>query len=91
MSRSEAAGCPPAEPAATRKAVCVDVVSEVAARLGNTPAICRKCYIHPEVLGAFLDEGKLALWKEVSLAATQHSGLRRHEVALLRYLEAVAD
>jgi DNA topoisomerase-1 len=31
----------------------------VAARLGNTPAICRKCYVHPEVLAAYL-EGKLA-------------------------------
>jgi DNA topoisomerase I len=27
----------------------------VAARLGNTLAICRKCYVHPEVLNAFLD------------------------------------
>jgi DNA topoisomerase-1 len=30
----------------------------VAARLGNTPAICRKCYIHPEVLLAY-SEGRL--------------------------------
>src|SRR6185312_12478589 len=27
-------------------------VDEVADRLGNTPAICRKCYIHPDVLTA---------------------------------------
>lgn len=27
----------------------------VAARLGNTPAICRKCYVHPEVIAAYLD------------------------------------
>lgn len=30
-------------------------IETVAARLGNTPAICRKCYVHPEVLNAFLD------------------------------------
>ena len=27
--------------------------------LGNTPAICRKCYVHPVVLDAYLD-GTLA-------------------------------
>jgi DNA topoisomerase-1 len=29
-------------------------IATVAARLGNTPAICRKCYVHPDVLDAFL-------------------------------------
>jgi len=32
----------------------------VAARLGNTPAICRKCYVHPELFAAFA-EGALVL------------------------------
>ena len=30
-------------------------IEQVAARLGNTPAICRKCYIHPDVVSAYLD------------------------------------
>jgi DNA topoisomerase-1 len=30
-------------------------IRHVAARLGNTPAVCRKCYVHPEVIGAYLD------------------------------------
>ncbi|HEY9281203.1 MAG TPA: DNA topoisomerase IB [Eoetvoesiella sp.] len=38
-----------------RQAVA-DVVKEVAQRLGNTPAICRKCYIHPEILEAYLQQ-----------------------------------
>jgi len=29
-------------------------VASVAQQLGNTPAICRKCYIHPAVITAFL-------------------------------------
>ena len=33
----------------------VRAIERVAARLGNTPAVCRKCYVHPEVLGAYLD------------------------------------
>lgn len=34
-------------------------IGVVAGRLGNTPAICRKCYVHPEVVAAYMD-GKLA-------------------------------
>lgn len=30
-------------------------IETVAARLGNTPAICRKCYVHPEILNVYLD------------------------------------
>ena len=30
-------------------------IERVASRLGNTPTICRKCYIHPEVLNCYLD------------------------------------
>ena len=33
----------------------VRAVSAVAERLGNTPAICRKSYIHPDVLQAYTD------------------------------------
>jgi DNA topoisomerase I len=35
-------------------------IEKVAARLGNTPTICRKCYVHPEVLDAYLN-GNLLL------------------------------
>jgi DNA topoisomerase I len=35
-------------------------IERVAARLGNTPTICRKCYVHPEILTSYLD-GNLAL------------------------------
>jgi DNA topoisomerase-1 len=35
-------------------------IERVAARLGNTPTICRKCYIHPDVINSYLD-GNLAL------------------------------
>lgn len=30
-------------------------IGTISARLGNTPAICRKCYVHPEVMSAYLD------------------------------------
>ena len=33
----------------------VRAIESVAKRLGNTKAVCRKCYIHPAVLEAYLD------------------------------------
>ena len=35
-------------------------IEKVSARLGNTPTICRKCYVHPEVLNSYMD-GNLVL------------------------------
>ena len=35
-------------------------IENVASRLGNTATICRKCYVHPEVLTSYLD-GNLVL------------------------------
>jgi DNA topoisomerase I len=37
-----------------------DAIQKVAARLGNTPTICRKCYIHPEIIATYV-EGSLLL------------------------------
>ncbi len=33
----------------------VRAIEAVAKRLGNTPAVCRKCYIHPAVIDTYLD------------------------------------
>ena len=33
----------------------VAAVESVSTELGNTPAICRRCYVHPEVFDAHLD------------------------------------
>jgi DNA topoisomerase-1 len=49
-------------------------IEAVADRLGNTPAICRKCYVHPEIMAAYL-RGDLA----VRLGKSQ-------EQAVLRFL-----
>lgn len=42
----------------------VRAVERVAARLGNTPAICRRSYVHPEVLQAYLDGVTIGALKE---------------------------
>jgi DNA topoisomerase I len=44
---------------AQAKSNIVRAIEQVAARLGNTPAVCRKCYVHPAVIDAYRD-GELA-------------------------------
>ena len=43
-------------------------VKEVAARLGNTPAVCRRCYIHPAIVRAYVD-GRLGKPTEAVMLA----------------------
>jgi DNA topoisomerase-1 len=57
-------------------------IEQVAERLGNTPAICRRCYIHPAVFDAFL-EGALAPALRCRAAPSK---LRRGEAAVLALL-----
>ncbi len=40
---------------AAAKENVVRAIENVAGRLGNTVAICRKCYVHPAVIDAYLD------------------------------------
>ena len=42
----------------------LQAIDSVAKRLGNTPTICRKCYIHPEVLNAHIDGTLLTALKQ---------------------------
>ena len=63
-------------------------IENVAARLGNTPTICRKCYVHPDVLTSYLD-GNLVL--EIKKAVENElrdelSGLQPEEAAVLAML-----
>ncbi|MDB5033274.1 MAG: topoisomerase [Chlorobi bacterium] len=51
--------CEPCDSEAEKKRNILRAVEAASDRLGNTPAICRKCYIHPAVLDAYLD-GSLA-------------------------------
>lgn len=64
-------------------------IERVASRLGNTPAICRKSYVHPEIVGAYLDGTLVEQLKaeiEQELRA-ELSGLEPEEVAVLVLLQ----
>lgn len=42
----------------------VRAIESVAERLGNTPSVCRKCYVHPAVLDAYLEGSVLEALRE---------------------------
>ena len=44
----------PPESAGAGKRTVANAIAEVAAQLRNTKAVCRKCYIHPAVIDAYL-------------------------------------
>jgi DNA topoisomerase I len=64
-------------------------IEAVAARLGNTTSICRKCYVHPEVLKCYLNGTLLkTLKKRIRKELGQKiSMLRPEEAATLVLLE----
>ncbi|MEO6054793.1 MAG: DNA topoisomerase IB [Chthoniobacterales bacterium] len=67
----------------------VSAIEAVSKMLGNTPAICRKCYIHPTVLNTYLDGSLVKRLKkkaESKLAKSLHS-LRPEEGAVLMLLQ----
>lgn len=63
-------------------------IEGVAKMLGNTPAVCRKCYIHPAIFDGYLDGTLLETLKQRSdeaLADPGH-GLRAEEAAVIGFL-----
>ena len=64
-------------------------IENVAERLGNTPSVCRKCYIHPEVIEAYLDGSMLQTLKQRAEAEIK-GGLARlkpEEAAVVALLQ----
>jgi len=77
---------PDAETEMQAKRNVVDVIKQVAARLGNTPAVCRKCYVHPAVLDAYLCPEARPLLRAATVGNTDPTGLPPGEATLLAFL-----
>jgi DNA topoisomerase-1 len=63
----------------------VQAIESVARRLGNTKAVCRKCYIHPAVLDAYL-EGSMSRSSSRQRRSATSQGLTDAERAVVRLL-----
>lgn len=70
-----------AAPEKVRKKTARAVIAAVAEELGNTAAVCRKCYIHPDIL-AGLEAADLAL----RMPRRGRNGLTAAECAVLAFL-----
>jgi DNA topoisomerase-1 len=67
----------------------VHAIEKVAEKLGNTPNICRKCYIHPGIIEAYLDGSILETLKKRTESVLKKSlrELRPEEAAVLAFLQ----
>src|SRR6266851_4448911 len=65
-------------------------ISAVARILGNTPAICRKCYVHPAVLENYVDQKSIDGLKAMTEETLEKEDvdLRSSETAVLKFLES---
>jgi DNA topoisomerase-1 len=63
-------------------------IESVAEKLGNTPTICRKCYVHPAVIDSYLDGSTLNVVRQrASRLRSGESRLRPEESSVLALLE----
>ncbi len=73
--------------AAAKKNI-IQAVENVAKKLGNTRAVCRKCYIHPGVIDSYMD-GQLLdnLSDEAAKLIKGVAGLKPEEAAVVVLLQ----
>jgi DNA topoisomerase-1 len=67
----------------------VEAIERVAERLGNTPSVCRKCYVHPAIIDSYMD-GSLAgvLSQKIKKELKDMRGLRSEEATVLAFLQS---
>lgn len=85
--------CEEASTSTEAKHQVVQAIEQVARDLGNTPAVCRACYVHPAILEAHLDGG-LADRLRGTITATvkkRYENLSPEEVQVLTMLRDRLD
>ena len=67
-----------------------DAISAVSKILGNTPTVCRKCYVHPDVLETYLDGDMIEGLKQKTeeTLAKKLRNMRAEEAAVMSFLQA---
>jgi DNA topoisomerase I len=73
-----------------RKKLVTEVITKVAAHLGNTPAVCKKSYVYPGVVDEFVNNGALKLIEKAGAKASPHA-LDRHERAVVALIERIVS
>jgi DNA topoisomerase-1 len=76
----------PDEPA--RKSAIVLAVQEVAKHLGNTAAVCRKCYIHPAIFEGYLNGTLLQTLQRRTRIRVRDEGMTLEEASVVAFLRS---
>jgi DNA topoisomerase-1 len=81
--------CGTCESLTQRRLNLVQVIKAVASRLGNTPAICRKCYVNPVIINAYMEGSLLRTLQTILDHDQTHplQGLSPQEWVTLRFLQ----
>jgi len=81
--------CQKLNPRGSRRKSIVRAIEKVAQKLGNTVAVCRKCYIHPAFVEAYLQGTLAGLLKGCAERKVGHPSrlLSVEETAVLKFLE----
>jgi DNA topoisomerase-1 len=61
-------------------------IESVSQRLGNTPAICRKCYVHPAIFESYLEGQTVDVIQQRAREELNSHKLRPDEQAVLKFL-----
>lgn len=71
------------------KSNIVRAVESVAKMLGNTPAVCRKSYVHPEILESYLEGATIATLQQAGARALRKElrALKPEEAAVMMLLQ----
>jgi DNA topoisomerase-1 len=67
----------------------IEAVKAAASKLGNTPAVCRRSYIHPLVIRAYREGDFSELWDAAATCELECKGLHPEELRLMALLEAL--
>jgi DNA topoisomerase-1 len=88
LAATELVTCVACASRAQAKRNVVEAIKRVASRLGNTPSVCRKCYVHPAIVDGYMDGGLVAALAR-RRASKHHDpcGLRPEERAVVAFLE----
>jgi DNA topoisomerase-1 len=67
----------------------VQVIKTVASHLGNTPAVCRKCYVNPVIIEAYVEGSLLQTLRTIADQDQTYPlpGLSPQESIALRFLQ----
>lgn len=77
------------QPNGDPKKCVTDAIVQVAKHLGNTPSVCRICYIHPAIIDDFLTNGALTKPNEKAVLRTLER--RIHETILKQTTPQLAE